>query len=303
MVEPNSPLGEKNIVVLQAPAKVNLTLEILGKRPDGYHELRSVLVPVSLFDTVTLEEIPGPGVEVEMRAKGVDISGMSGENVAARAARLFQGRTGVSRGARIRIMKRIPLGGGLGGGSADAAAVLKGLQTLWGAPLRETMLLSMAAELGSDIPAMVLGGAVMMEGRGEKVRRIHVPPGCGMWIIIANEGTHCSTAEVYGRYAVEKRTPGNVKNFSQDIVLPLRAGDVYWTANFLRNDLQWTVYDLHLNIALLARKMLNEEAPGVQLCGSGASVFALVRSKAQGMRIRKSLKGFANWNVLVQTLP
>ena len=106
---------------------------------------------------------------------------------------------------KIGIVKRIPLGGGLGGGSADAAAVLNGLQRLWGARVPRKALLEMAAELGSDVGAMALGGAVLMTGRGEKVRRIRVPEGRGMWLVIANDGTHCPTAEVYGRFAREMR--------------------------------------------------------------------------------------------------
>jgi len=292
-------------IELLAPAKVNLTLEILGKRPDGYHGLRSVLMPVSLFDTVRLEVLPGNGVECEMRAEGVDVSGMSGENLAARAARLFQERTGIFHGVRIRIVKRIPLGGGLGGGSADAAAVLRGLQTLWGARLKRAELISMAAELGSDVPAMALGGAVLMTGRGEHVRRIRVPPGRGMWMVIANDGTHCPTGEIYKRYARAK-TQGAIRetrNFSRGILVPVRSGDVEKTAQGLKNDLQEVVFENYPGVAALAERLKVEGGRGVLLSGSGASVFTLVQSKIQGETMRKNMSNCVKWVTLVQTLP
>ena len=300
-----TPMEKKRTVEILAPAKVNLTLEILGRRPDGYHELRSVLMPVGLFDTVRLEETEDPGVEVEMRAEGVDLSGMSGENIALRAARLFEKRTGVTRGARIQITKRIPLGGGLGGGSADAAAVLRGLQKLRGVRVKRAELLGMAAELGSDVPALVLGGAVLMTGRGERVRRIRVPPGRGMWMVVANDGTHCATGEVYAHYARKQSeifplTKGG--GLSHTIAAPVRGGDVASTAAALHNGLQEVVFSQHPSVAALAHRLAAAGGEGVLVSGSGASVFALVRGKRHGEEVRKRL-GSRVWSVLVQTLP
>ena len=307
-----------NIVTLGAPAKVNLTLEVLGRRPDGYHELRSVLMPVGLFDTIRLEEIPDGNVEIEMDAEGVDISAMRGENVALRAARLFQARMGISKGARIRVVKRIPLGGGLGGGSADAAGVLNGLQKLWGVRLKRPELLAMAAELGSDVPAMALGGAVMMTGRGENVRRIRVPPGRGMWMVIANDGTHCATAEVYRMFdqagapdqtgPSDRADPSKKKfltrrpDLSHTLALPVRGGDVRSVAAALYNGLQGVVFARYPSVAALAERLAAAGGEGVLLSGSGASVFALVRCGRHGEEVQKRL-GNRVWSVLVQTLP
>ena len=259
-------------------------------------------MPVSLFDTVGLEDAPGRGVECEMRAEGVDVSGMSGENLATRAARLFQERTGIFRGVRIRIVKRIPLGGGLGGGSADAAAVLVGLQQVWGVRLKRAELLSMAAALGSDVPAMALGGAVVMEGRGEKARRLRVPPGRGMWMVVANDGTHCPTAEMYRRYDRTEKRFNKKGNASRDILSPLINADARAVAGLLRNDLQDVVLDGYDTIRQLAHKMTEEGALGVLVSGSGASIFALVRSETQGKKLQKKLNDCARWNTLVQTI-
>ncbi len=306
-------------VEVQVPAKVNLTLEILGKRPDGYHELRSVVMPVGLFDTVWLEDVAGSGVEVKMRGEGVGLEAMCGAegNLAVRAARVFQRRMGVARGVRIGIVKRIPLGGGLGGGSADAAGVLRGLGELWGVKVGRAALLEMAAELGSDVGAMALGGAVMMTGRGERARRIRVPEGRGMWMVIANDGTHCPTPEVYKQYAREGRgvaEPGLChgvfpknrltlgRNFSHTITFPVRSGDVKSAAAALYNGLQEVVFSHYPSVAALARELAAAGGEGVLLSGSGASVFALVQGKRHGEEVRKRL-GSRVWSVLVETLP
>ena len=160
---------------VEAHAKINLTLEVLGKRPDGYHELRSIVAAIPLHDDVELLDAPAGEVTAEMVGDGMEVPFVPNEkNLAVRAACALAVAAGVSRGVRIRIVKRIPAGAGLGGGSADAAAVLNGLNELWGLGLSKERLCEIGAEVGSDVPALVLGGAdaglVMMEGRGERVR-------------------------------------------------------------------------------------------------------------------------------------
>ena len=144
---------------LAAHAKVNLTLEVLGMRPDGYHELRSVVTTIPLHDDVELLDAPVGEVTVEMSGDGMEVPHVPcEENLAVRAARALAAAAGVSRGVHIRIVKRIPVGAGLGGGSADAAAVLNGLNEMWGLGLPKERLCAIGAEVGSDVPALVLGG-------------------------------------------------------------------------------------------------------------------------------------------------
>ena len=158
---------------LAAHAKINLTLEVLGTRPDGYHDLRSVVTTIPLHDDVELLDASAGEVTVEMAADGVEMPCVPPEtNLAVRAARALREACGVARGVHIRIVKRIPIGAGLGGGSADAAAVLNGLNALWELKLPKERLCAIGAEVGSDVPALVLGGVVLMEGRGERVRAI-----------------------------------------------------------------------------------------------------------------------------------
>ena len=151
---------------VRAHAKINWTLEVLGKRPDGYHDLRSIVLPVALHDVVDLE--PADGITCE--TKGLDIP--QEKNLAYHAALALQEATGCTQGVRISIEKHIPSGAGLGGGSSDAAAVLNALNEMWHLDLPCERLCEIAAGIGSDIPALVMGGPVLMEGRGEIVRRI-----------------------------------------------------------------------------------------------------------------------------------
>lgn len=294
-------------VEVLAPAKVNLTLEILGRRPDGYHDLRSLLMPVSLFDRIILQDIgqDGPVVLAVERGGAVELSSMclERENLAVRAARLFKARMGINRGVRITILKRIPLGGGLGGGSSDAAGVLAGLAELWRVRVPRAVRVEMALALGSDTGALALGGAVMMQGRGERVRRLHVGPGRNMWMVIANDGTHCATAEIYRKFSQEHRFDLTRRmNFSHTMTLPVREGDVLSASAALHNGLEKVVFRHHPSVAYLAERLKAAGGKGVLLSGSGASVFALARDEAHGREMRRRLGSHA-WSVLVQTLP
>ena len=177
---------------IEAPAKVNLTLEILGSRPDGYHELRSVVMPVSLFEGVSVSTRADDAVTCETRGEGVDASELEGlpleRQLAVKAVRAMQrrlGRTGPGSGVDVRVAKRVPIGAGMGGGSADAAGVLACLRALWAPGMPEGELLAAGAECGSDVPAMLLGGAALMEGRGERVSRLLAPDEhpAPMWLV------------------------------------------------------------------------------------------------------------------------
>ena len=151
---------------VRAHAKINWTLEVLGKRPDGYHDLRSIVLPVALHDVIDLE----PAEAITCETEGLDVP--QEKNLAYRAAVAFRDATGCTQGVRISIEKRIPSGAGLGGGSSDAAAVLNALNAMWDLDLSCEQLCEIAAGVGSDIPALVMGGPVLMEGRGEIVHRI-----------------------------------------------------------------------------------------------------------------------------------
>ncbi len=193
-------------MTLEAHAKINWTLEVLGDRPDGYHDLRSIVLPIPLHDVVTLDETDD--IVCEMSALEVPMEG----NLAYRAAVALREVAGVARGVRIVIEKRIPAGAGLGGGSADAAAVLNGLNRLWGLHLPEAELCAIAARVGSDVPALTLNGPVLMEGRGERVSRLTTRQLADLPhmddIVVFTPGIFSATSAVYRAFREADRGRG-----------------------------------------------------------------------------------------------
>ena len=274
---------------IEACAKVNLTLEVLGERSDGYHALRSVVLPISLADTLTVEAT-GDGA----------FSSDSGfpDDLTVKAARALDaacpdGASG-RRGARILIEKRIPVGGGLGGGSADAAATLVALNELWRTGLDVAALASVGAAVGSDVPALVLGhagGAVLMEGRGETVSRLEVPTDF-FSVVLVNPGVFSSTREVYAR--CRARDEG-APSATAAAVEALRARDLAALAAALANDLEPPALALHPEIAAVRDALRAEGAEGVMMSGSGSTVFALATDSAAADELagRMRARGYA----------
>ena len=279
---------------------------MLGRRADGYHELRSVVVPVALADRLEVAFDGGRDVTLEVTADpGIDLSrlGPAADNLAVRAAqRLRALRPGLPAGIRLAIRKRIPVGGGLGGGSADAAAVLLALDRLAGLRLGTGALMALGAELGSDVPALLHGGAVLLEGRGERVTPL-LPAGAGtapgFHVVIANPGICVPTCHAYQMYAGGLTPDPNTYNTIHSSV---RSGDVHRAAAALHNGLERGVFAAYPETARLAARLKDAGGLGVLLCGSGASVFALVRDEAHGEAVRRQL-GAGVWSVLTTTLP
>ena len=238
---------------LKANAKINWTLEVLGVRADGYHEIRSVILPVPLHDDVVLS--PAADVVCEMDMPDVG----QAENLAYRAAIALKDATGCAKGARIEITKRIPAGAGLGGGSSDAAAVLNGLNELWDLGLSRQKLCEIAARVGSDVPALVFGGAVLAEGRGEMVRRLppemavacNVPRNMDDVVLHVPE-IAVSTAAVYREFRPEDRGLG-------------------------ANDLQPAAIRIHPAIALAIERLKRRGVQRVTMSGSGSALYGLRR--------------------------
>jgi len=177
---------------INAYAKINLSLEVIGRRDDGYHEIATILQTVDLADTVTLQM--GGGLTVEC-----DDASLSGEgNIVWRAAVVLANHAGIAPNVHIGIEKRIPVAAGLGGGSADAAAALRGLNRLWGLNLSQEDLASVAASLGSDVPFLVNGGAALATGRGEQVRALSAPDGLAVLLVTPAQTIEGKTPTLYG---------------------------------------------------------------------------------------------------------
>ena len=270
-------------MTVEAYAKVNLTLEVLGLRSDGYHDLRSVVLPVSLADTIEVE-----------RADGVSSdSGIPGD-LCVKAAEAL----GV--GARIRVSKRIPAGGGLGGGSADAAAVLVALNSLYGLGHSPARLAEIGAEVGSDVPALVLGGEVLMEGRGERVSPFTFHPSpVTLHLVLANPGVFCSTPKIFKAF---KDPLPNRPEILYNIRLAMQSGDGAAVARALQNDLAATAMRLHPEIEAARRRLETAGCLGASMSGSGATVFGIARDAADAGRIARELEAEGLWSVAVESV-
>ena len=297
-------------IEIQAPAKINLFLDILGKRPDGYHNIKSIVLPVSVYDRVILENRPS-GIET-VATNDIQLPGIPWamawcapeDNLATRAARLLKEVTGYPGGVRIVLEKNIPIGAGLGGGSSDAAAVLKGLNTLWQTGLSQDRLISLGIRLGCDIPALVHGGSLCMEGVGEQLTPIRRHTQHPLWLLMVYPGLAVSTIDIYTRYKAGLTSTPSADKFQQ-VVSGLEQGVPAQVAAGLYNALQATVFQKYPLLELIKNKLAAAGALGVLLTGSGSTLYALVQDAAHGHaldeRLRKSIECPA-WTCVTQAI-
>jgi len=280
-------------LTVRAPAKVNLFLAVRGERPDGYHEVETVLQAVSLWDELILRR--GRGITVTCGNPDVP----SGDNnLCCRAARLLAERTGhdiEAAGVAIVLRKNIPMQAGLGGGSSDAAATLVGLNRLWGLRLRRQELIQIAAEIGADVPFFIHGGAALGTGRGERLQRL--APGPVLHMVVANRGPGVSTAWAYSRWRPGARGPSLRRTLAA-----LGAGSPDAVAAALRNDLEAAVLPHRSDIAELKARLMEAGAVGTLMCGSGSAVFGLFQTPRAAQDIAQSVCKNGIWARVVRSI-
>lgn len=245
-------------------AKINLHLEVLGRREDGYHQLRTIFQTVDLCDLLTIELTDG-GVELEAEEEKVP---SGADNLAYQAATAFLERWAPDRGVRMRLRKNIPVGGGLGGGSSNAATVLKGLQELLGSPAPAGDLTIVARSLGADVPYFLVGGTAMGTGRGDEIEALEELPETEIWLV--TPAVSISTAEVFARFA--KLTP---KAGISSIDPPVEGKISDWLESGNGwNDLQDLVVSHYPEVEAVYNALREAGASEVKLSGSGATLFA-----------------------------
>ncbi len=264
-------------VVLPSFAKINLTLDVGALRPDGYHEISSVLQTISLADTLSLTGIPA-GITVSCNTPGVP-DGQ--DNLAYRA--LAEIAHHLPGGISVEIEKRIPQGAGLGGGSSNAAAALKGADQLYAMGLSEDELMAAAAVAGSDVPFFILGGTVLAAGRGERVRR--VPPLPDFWVVLVKPPFEVSTGKIYGLYQMKKTEPRTPR-----LLHALEKGDREGVISALSNDLEAVTTGLYQEIASIKQRLLQLGALGAMMAGSGPTVFGLFNEKEDAQQAAGKLQ-------------
>ncbi|MDY3014475.1 MAG: 4-(cytidine 5'-diphospho)-2-C-methyl-D-erythritol kinase [Evtepia sp.] len=263
-----------SILTLQAPAKVNLTLDILGARPDGYHEMEMVMQSVSLCDTIRLNMgFPG-GVRAE---SGLRFLPNDKGNLAVAAALAFRKATGQTwNDLLISIEKHIPVCAGTAGGSSDAAAVLRGLNQLTGSPLTLPQLAKVGEEVGSDVPYCVMGGTALAQGRGEKLTPLTTLPPC--YLVLCKPRFSISTPALFREWDKKKR---RLRPDTKGMLEALRTGDLTGVARRMFNVFE-DVLSLHQRreIDAIKNALLSEGALGAAMSGSGPTVVGLFQQKA-----------------------
>jgi 4-diphosphocytidyl-2-C-methyl-D-erythritol kinase len=268
-------------------AKINLTLEILGRRPDGFHELASWMLPVGLYDSIEIERASLPSFSSNVSELKRDQS-----NLVIRAAEVFNQAASTDSAYAICLEKNIPIGAGLGGGSSNAAATLRSLNALHNFPFDRPGLEELAARLGSDVAFFIGGQSAWCTGRGERIEP-RVFPG-DLWICLFKPGFAISTAGAYRAYA--QLGAGRQRG---------READTQWGK--LRNDLEPAVFPKYLFLGMVKDWLCEQsETLFALMCGSGSTIFAIVRSQAEGETLRgrfRAVFGEQTWSVVCQLNP
>ena len=275
---------------LHAFAKINLTLRVHGRRPDGYHEISTTFQTITLSDSLKFE--PTPDGRFELSSDAPDVPADE-TNLVRRAATLLRGRFGVRRGARVVLEKKIPAGGGLGGGSSDAAAALVGLSRLWDLPVTKRELAELGARLGADVPFFFTGGTAAGTGTGTHIEPLEdAPP---QRLVVVTPAVKVSTAEAYKALNAPALTKAGGA-----VMLPISHEEADFSASLrgeTRNDFEAVVFELYPEIRRAKDALTRAGARRAMLSGSGSSVFGVFDSEGEVNVALGALGAEAGWQV------
>lgn len=290
---------------VETPAKLNLFLEVLSKRPDGFHDLETVMVTFGLFDSLLFEADPAGRLALtcstasESHRSGKDCFAVPAgpENLVLRAAGLLQSETGCRLGCRIHLLKRIPAAAGLGGGSSDAAATLFALNRIWKLGLSREELMSLGAKLGSDISFFLAGTSMAVcRGRGEQIEPLSFPP--NLHFVIARPGVGLSTPLVFRNCRPETNPRGAGR-----LIHSLRSGDLRACRTSMFNSLQQPAEQLCPELKPLRESFEKLSLAGHMMSGSGTSWFGVCRHRGEAMRAAARLRASGLSHIYVAGSP
>ena len=267
---------------LRALAKINLGLDVLGRRPDGYHQVRMVMQSVYLYDKVRLQKEEEPGIRLDC---SLSFLPTGAENIAWKAAHLLQQEFALPGGIRIELQKHIPVAAGLAGGSSNAAAVLFGMNRLYGLGLSRDQLMERGARLGADVPYCICRGTMLAEGIGEVLSPL--PPMPGAALVLAKPPVSVSTAMVYQALDELEAYP---HPDIDGLIGALGTGDLKTRSRFLGNCLEQVTIPRFPVIRQIKEKLLMEGALGALMSGSGPTVFGIFSDWGQARRAWKALR-------------
>ena len=278
-------------IVLSAPAKINLWLKVLGKRDDGFHAVETRMCPISIADEVSIQALP-EGAETRLTCSDASLP-VDESNLALKALRAFEQRTGIHRSWQLHLEKRVPSGAGLGGGSSDAAAVLRGLNQLTGEPLSIDDLCSIASTIGSDIPFFVHGCVCDASGRGELVKPVDFPH--QLTLVLIKPPFGIPTPWAYKQWQASVEIPG------------VRYAPQVCAWGEMVNDLERPVFAKHMLLPALKTWLLEqEETVAALMSGSGSTMFAVVKDQTLGEALASRVRdwvGATAWIQVAHTVP
>ncbi|MGL4799106.1 MAG: 4-(cytidine 5'-diphospho)-2-C-methyl-D-erythritol kinase [Cellulosilyticaceae bacterium] len=262
-------------IVLKARGKINLTLDVIGKRPNGYHDLRMIMQTINLYDTIKIKKTKTPGIRINNNLAWLP---KDDRNITYKAAQLFLEETGIESGIYIDIVKRIPVAAGLAGGSSDAAAVLVGMNKLFDTEFSKKQLMDMGLKIGADVPFCILRGTALAEGIGEELTKLKSVP--YTHILLAKPNISVSTASVYKALKVNeiKEHP-----LTDQVVHAIQTQDMDFVVHNMRNVLEDVTIAMHPEIEKIKEGMLQKGATGTMMSGSGPTVFGVFETKQKAI--------------------
>ncbi|MDF2986268.1 MAG: 4-diphosphocytidyl-2C-methyl-D-erythritol kinase [Eubacterium sp.] len=281
------------MISLNAHAKINLSLDVLGKREDGYHTLEMLMQTIQLHDTISIHEIPA-GVEIKCEAPFVP---NNSSNIAYKAAEAALDKFNIKAGVRIEVKKNIPVAAGLAGGSTDAAAVLKGINTLFNLGIEQSELMNLGKTIGADVPYCILGGTALAEGIGEKLTPLaaagNIP------IVLVKPRIGVSTAWVYKNLNLSKVTQ---RPDTMGLISALEKGDIRTVAADMKNVLESVTTEKYKVIELIKKDLMNLGALGSMMSGSGPTVFGIFEDIEKAEYAFNKLKNGKHECILTNTV-
>lgn len=282
-------------MTVKAYAKINLYLDVLRKRPDGYHDIQTIIQTVNLYDLLSFQKLK----KDEIRVICSDAIYPGGQkNLIWQAARVLKDYKSVREGVMVRVKKNIPISAGLGGGSADAAATFKALNLLWKLNLSPSEVISLSGQVGCDLPALILGGTVYAEGKGERVIRLPALP--RFWAVLIYPGIPISTSRIYKLLSIRELTDSRKKI---NIVQQIRGvSQTSQLRKYLYNKLEKVVLKKYPGLERIRNKLIQQGAAGALVSGSGSTVFGILPNRRTGEKIREFFKKYPYRVEVVQSI-
>lgn len=267
----------------KAPAKINLSLDVLSKRSDGYHNIEMIMTTIDLADRIKLNELAEDRIEISLESRYVP---SDERNLAYQAASLFKQTYGIHKGVHITIEKNIPVSAGLAGGSADAAAVLKGLNRLWSMQISEEELLKLGATLGTDVPFCICGQTAIVKGRGEIVEPLPSPPSC--WVVLAKPDIGVSSRTIFQQIVM-----GDIVHpQTTKVIKALKENNFENLCQSLGNALEPLTIKQYPEVQQIKHVLKQAGAAAVLMSGSGPTVYGLVEHERKARKIYNGMRGF-----------